>query len=329
MQAAAAAASGGTSDRVLIVAPPGVGKTRLIEALAGELMADGWHVLRARATPGGAAFEGIARLVRAAFAGGDAGSADASTIDHRISSTLPPGRAEIVVRDVRSLLEPAVEAASRDRPGRFSSWAEAIAASSDGRPQAWLLEDLHWAGGDLLAFLDAAAALPGEPAADRRHGPPAPARRAPSRRGFRRRHARTEPADGACSTFRPCRPSPARPCSTPWSATRSHRSWPPGSSRAPTGTACSSRSCCGAGRRSGSWSMRAGPGGSPSRRQRCLSRGRSRRSTPHSSTTCPLSRGRWSAAGRSPGAGSPRQRWPRSGCRQAATRSRPCVAGPC
>src|SRR4051812_10138604 len=139
-------ASRGASARVLVVAPPGVGKTRLLEATADGLGADGWHVIRARTTPGEPAFDAIGRLVRAA-------------VDPR-SIPAGEGRAAVVAQDVRSLLDPGVGAASRDRAGLFTSLVEAIGSVAAGRPQAWLLEDLPWAGGDLLAFLEAAWAEP-------------------------------------------------------------------------------------------------------------------------------------------------------------------------
>ena len=59
----AEAARGGASARVLIVAPPGVGKTRLLEAVAAELAEGGWHIVRGRATAEGSAFDTIATTV--------------------------------------------------------------------------------------------------------------------------------------------------------------------------------------------------------------------------------------------------------------------------
>src|SRR4051812_5072723 len=82
-------ASRGASARVLVVAPPGVGKTRLLEATADGLDADGWHVIRGRTTAGDAAFDAIGRLVRAG-------------VDPR-SIPAGEGRAAVVAQDVRSL----------------------------------------------------------------------------------------------------------------------------------------------------------------------------------------------------------------------------------
>jgi hypothetical protein len=41
------------------------------------------------------------------------------------------------------------------RDARFRSWLEAFDALAD-RPQVWIVEDVHWSGADLLAFLDLA-----------------------------------------------------------------------------------------------------------------------------------------------------------------------------
>ena len=162
LQAAAQRRPGGTSDRVLIVAPPGVGKTRLIEALAGELRrAAGTSSARRR----DAGRSGI-RGDRPAGPRGVRGRRrpDPPTPRRSTAGSRRPSR-PAAPRSWRATSARCWSRPSRPLratgPGRFASWAEAIAASSDGRPQAWLLEDLHWAGGDLLAFLDAAAALPG------------------------------------------------------------------------------------------------------------------------------------------------------------------------
>ena len=159
LRTAAEAADAGTAGRVLVVAPPGVGKTRLLDALSEQLGGGGWHLVRGRAAPGGSAFDAIARLVRAAFGG--TAAPDGAGIADAIRETLDGGRGDVVARDVLSLLAPGADAASRDRAGLFASLAEAIGSVSGGRPQAWILEDLHWAGGDLLAFLDAASTVPG------------------------------------------------------------------------------------------------------------------------------------------------------------------------
>src|SRR5690606_19250828 len=46
-------------------------------------------------------------------------------------------------------------ATERDR--RFAAWTEALDALSGEAQSAWIVEDVHWAGADLLAFLEHAA----------------------------------------------------------------------------------------------------------------------------------------------------------------------------
>jgi len=46
------------------------------------------------------------------------------------------------------------------RAARFEAWIEAIDALTAGRPSVWIVEDLHWAGGDVLAFLARAGQPP-------------------------------------------------------------------------------------------------------------------------------------------------------------------------
>ena len=76
---------------------------------------------------------------------------------------LTAGRADVVTGRLLDLLSPGgpasgvVPVSSReetpDRDARFEAWLAGFAALTDGRPAVWLLEDLHWAGPDVLAFI--------------------------------------------------------------------------------------------------------------------------------------------------------------------------------
>ena len=44
----------------------------------------------------------------------------------------------------------------RDREQLFAAWLEGLDAIAAGAPAVWLVEDVHWASPDLLAFLDLA-----------------------------------------------------------------------------------------------------------------------------------------------------------------------------
>ena len=147
------------TGRCLVVAPPGVGKSRLLAELATAI-GERTTVLRARVRPQGTApFETVAQLVSAA--GGSDG------LSERLAAAgVPDGRAAVVTTEVRRLLDPASgPAASRgdvaaEREARSDAWITALEAVVGG-PSAWLVEDVHWAGGDLLAFLDQAGRATG------------------------------------------------------------------------------------------------------------------------------------------------------------------------
>ncbi len=143
-----------TAHRLLIVAPPGVGKSRLL-AEFGASAAPGSTVLRGRVRPQATApYETIAQLV---LSTGRHGQLEAALTE----AGVPPLRAAVVVREVERLVDgagPAERAAadlSAERDARFDAWITALDALVD-RTGVWLVEDVHWAGGDLLAFLDRA-----------------------------------------------------------------------------------------------------------------------------------------------------------------------------
>jgi class 3 adenylate cyclase len=133
--------------RVAVIAPPGVGKSRLVTEVAARVEAGGRRVLRARARPQSATpYEAVGQLLVAA------GDRLASGL-----ASLPPRRREVVSGEVAALLRPGSAAASEamDRDARFGAWIDALDASDASA--AWIIEDVHWAGPDLLAFLDQAA----------------------------------------------------------------------------------------------------------------------------------------------------------------------------
>ncbi len=138
--------------RCLIVAPPGVGKSRLLAEFAARTPAT---VLNARVRPQGTApYETVAQLFESA--GGDLAAA-------LTDADVPPSRAAVILDAVRRLTEPSVEGAGSggdlagERDARFDAWLSALdALTAAPAPSVWLVEDVHWAGGDLLAFLDRA-----------------------------------------------------------------------------------------------------------------------------------------------------------------------------
>ena len=147
--AIAQAGSGHRAGRLLVVAPPGVGKSRLLAELASSTQA---AALRARVRPQGTApYETVAQLFE--------GVEPEALRDALAAAGVAPTRIDVIVDHVARLRQPAAErrAASGDlateRDARFEAWTAALDALTD-RAAVWLVEDVHWAGPDLLAFLD-------------------------------------------------------------------------------------------------------------------------------------------------------------------------------
>lgn len=148
-EAVNAVAADRDADRIVIVAPPGVGKSRLLAELAATTSA---AVLRARVRPQATApYETVAQLLAAA---------DVDHLQEALAAAGVPGsRASVIGQEVARLLEPSSETAdssgdlAAEREARFDAWVSALDALSQGA-SVWLIEDVHWAGGDLLAFLD-------------------------------------------------------------------------------------------------------------------------------------------------------------------------------
>ena len=143
------------ADRIVIVAPPGVGKSRLLAELGAATMAT---VLRARVRPQATApYETVAQLFAAA---------DTSGLAQALASAgVPDARASVIRQEVARLVEPMSDAGggggdlAAERDARFDAWVSALDVLSPGA-SVWLIEDVHWAGGDLLAFLDHAGRAP-------------------------------------------------------------------------------------------------------------------------------------------------------------------------
>lgn len=150
----------------VIVAPPGVGKSRLLTEFANRAEQASAHVLRARVRADvlGPA-EPVAQLLLSALRTLDGASQEAAPDALRRALTAAgasPARAEVVTTEVLETLWPPVVAAATppDRDARFGAWLEALDALAGQRLTVWLVEDIHWAGGDLLAFLALAGTWP-------------------------------------------------------------------------------------------------------------------------------------------------------------------------
>jgi class 3 adenylate cyclase/tetratricopeptide (TPR) repeat protein len=180
-----AVAEPGRGTRGLIVAPPGVGKTRLVEEFvararnvdAKTTMDTAPAVLRARLSADRIApYEGVAQLLVAALgirgiAYGETSAPHGARMTALRSvlsgSGIPSSRAQVLAEEITALVWPSTEGeapahsgVSGEREARFAAWMEGLDALSGNRSAVWVVEDVHWAGGDLLAFLVYAAAQP-------------------------------------------------------------------------------------------------------------------------------------------------------------------------
>jgi class 3 adenylate cyclase/tetratricopeptide (TPR) repeat protein len=141
----------GSTARVTIVAPPGVGKTRLLDELAAA--AAGAAVLRARLRPDVLLpFEPVGQL-----AGGP------RTPDELVALVRTAGATEAraaVVAELLGAVGSAEIQPAAEREQLFAAWLEGLDAIAGERPSVWLVEDVHWASPDLLAFLELAGESP-------------------------------------------------------------------------------------------------------------------------------------------------------------------------
>jgi class 3 adenylate cyclase len=135
----------GSTARVTIVAPPGVGKTRLLDELAAA--AAGAAVLRARLRPDVLSpFEPVGQL-----AGGTRTPGELVALARAAGAT--EARAAVVAELLGAVGAGDAHAAT-EREQLFSAWLEGLDAIAGDCAALWLVEDVHWASPDLLAFLE-------------------------------------------------------------------------------------------------------------------------------------------------------------------------------
>jgi class 3 adenylate cyclase/tetratricopeptide (TPR) repeat protein len=153
----------GSAERWLMVAPPGVGKSRLLEEFAVGVAGHA-VVWRARLRPDVVSpYDPVAQLVLSAL--GSSGEEElspdrvqAKLVEQLRHTGVPPHRGAVVIEEILRLVwppppEPGSREPAGDREGRFAAWLQALDALATGSAALWLVEDVHWAGGDVLAFL--------------------------------------------------------------------------------------------------------------------------------------------------------------------------------
>jgi len=142
-------AVGAATPLVLLVAPPGVGKTRVLDDLARRVEARA-TLFRCRLRPDVLSpFEPVGQLVRSVTSPDE--------LDARLA-TLGAGRAEVVAAALRTVVAPVAAGSGDDADDRdrlFAAWAAGLGALAGGAA-VWLVEDVHWASPDFRDFLRAA-----------------------------------------------------------------------------------------------------------------------------------------------------------------------------
>jgi class 3 adenylate cyclase len=140
----------GSTARVTVVAPPGVGKTRLLGELA--IGAAGAAVLRARLRPDVLSpFEPVAQL---------AGAPTPSELAALVRAGGATEARAAVVAELLGAVGSVETGPAAEREQLFSAWLEGLDAIAGQRAAVWLVEDVHWASPDLLAFLELAGRAP-------------------------------------------------------------------------------------------------------------------------------------------------------------------------
>jgi class 3 adenylate cyclase len=140
----------GSTGRITVIAPPGVGKTRLLDELAAADSRSA--VLRARLRPDLLSpFEPVGQLV-----GAERSAGELEALAREAGASAP--RAAVVAELLDAVGTAEAHAAEREQ--LFAAWLEGLDAVAGDRQALWLVEDVHWASPDLLAFLELAGSSP-------------------------------------------------------------------------------------------------------------------------------------------------------------------------
>ncbi|MFC5063502.1 adenylate/guanylate cyclase domain-containing protein [Actinomycetospora atypica] len=136
------------AERLTVLAPPGVGRTRLVEEFRARTAAPVWLARVRRDEPG---YAPVAALLT------EAGVTPATVVDRLTRHGVVGPRAEVSARHTAALL-------TGDRldgtpEELWTSWTAVLDAQGGPTP-VWVLDDVHLAGADLHAFLAHATAAP-------------------------------------------------------------------------------------------------------------------------------------------------------------------------
>jgi class 3 adenylate cyclase/tetratricopeptide (TPR) repeat protein len=150
-----AAVSTGRAQFRLLVGEPGIGKSRLILEFARALDEQPdlitWRQGRCLPFGEGVAFWALGEIVK--VHAGILDSDDVVTVEEKLEVVLPEGEQRPWFRQrLRPLL--GLEGAQVSREEAFAAWTQFLAHLAAAGPAVVVLEDLHWAGEGMLAFVE-------------------------------------------------------------------------------------------------------------------------------------------------------------------------------
>ncbi len=140
---------------VLVVGEPGIGKSRLVlefsRALAASTDLFRWRQGRCLAYGEGVTFWPLGEILKEHA--GIYDSDDVATVEAKLEAVLPEGEDGAWLRQrLRPLLGLTASQAAREE--NFAAWARLLESMAGDRPAVLVVEDLHWAGEAMLAFLE-------------------------------------------------------------------------------------------------------------------------------------------------------------------------------
>lgn len=152
------------AQRVAIVGPPGIGKTRLVRELGSRaLQSSGpvrWRRGRSLAYGDGVAFWALGEMVKdeAGILETDPADTAAQKLRQAVDAVVGEDRErEWVARHLRPLVGLETGATASAEGGRveaFAAWRRFLEALSEHRTTVLVFEDMHWADDALLDFVD-------------------------------------------------------------------------------------------------------------------------------------------------------------------------------
>ena len=145
----------GSAQFCLLVGEPGIGKSRLVLELARSFEERPglvtWRQGRCLPYGEGITYWALGEIVKAHA--GILDSDDAATVESKLEAVLPEGEDEAWLRQrLRPLV--GLESSHAAREESFAAWTRFLELVASARPTVLVIEDLHWAGEALLAFIE-------------------------------------------------------------------------------------------------------------------------------------------------------------------------------